>query len=70
MKYCDIIDRREILFLNFTISTLCLIIISLITPYEFDWWAWLTITIIWIINFIVELIRIIKIWRKRKCLKL
>ena len=65
-KYCDIIDKKYLLFLDFIIIALCLLImLSLIAfnnPLKF---IWLANTIIWGIIFLIELVQIIIVWRKK-----
>ena len=62
-KYCDIIDKRYLLLLDLGFVLMCtLMVLVLSSPLKF---VWSTITILWLIVFIIELVQIIKIWRKK-----
>lgn len=61
-KYCDIIDKRYLLMLDLGFVLLCTLMILANTPFKF---VWLIITVLWLIVFIIELVQIIKIWRKK-----
>ena len=60
-KYCDIIDKRYLLLLDLGFVLMCTLMV-LSSPLKF---VWSTVTILWLIVFIIELVQIIKIWRKK-----
>ena len=64
-KYYDIIDKRYLLMSDLLIVMLCVLMLLSSVPFKFLWFLWLFTTIIRTIIFIMELVEIIKIWRKK-----
>ena len=64
-KYWDIVDKRYLLMSDLLIVILCVLMLLSNPPFKFLWFLWLITTIIWAIIFIMELVEIIKIWRKK-----
>ena len=64
-KYYDIIDKRYLLMSDLLIVMLCVLMLLSSTPFKFLWFLWLFTTIIRTIIFIMELVEIIEIWRKK-----
>ena len=64
-KYYDIIDERYLLMSDLLIVMLCVLMLLSSIPFKFLWFLWLFTTIIRTIIFIMELVEIIKIWRKK-----
>ena len=64
-KYYDIIDKRYLLMSDLLIVMLCVLMLLSSIPFKFLWFLWLFTTIIRTIIFTMELVEIIKIWRKK-----
>ena len=64
-KYYDIIDKRYLLMSDLLIVMLCVLMLLSSVPFKFLWFLWLFTTIIRTIIFIMELVEIIEIWRKK-----
>lgn len=64
-KYYDIIDKRYLLMSDLLIVMFCVLMLLSSIPFKFLWFLWLFATIIRTITFIMELVEIIKIWRKK-----
>ena len=64
-KYYDIIDKRYLLMSDLLIVMLCVLVLLSSIPFKFLWFLWLFTTIIRTIIFIMELVEIIEIWRKK-----
>ena len=64
-KYYDIIDKRYLLMSDLLILMFCVLMLLSSIPFKFLWFLWLFTTIIRTITFIMELVEIIEIWRKK-----
>ena len=64
-KYYDIVDKRYLLMSDLLIVMLCVLMLLSSIPFTFLWFLRLFTTIIRTIIFIMELVEIIKIWRKK-----